>query len=456
MVSTWPYYAETSNMTKVRKVLNLLQSDGPGAASFWMLLDKGTRMVLGVFFNLVVARTLGPTLTGEYGTGLMVAYVLYPAFTMGLNELLIHEYAQHKDAGRVFGTSIMLKVMGAAAGLVAIGVYTILLRPDLAHITLTTLLLNAASFTFQVLDSADYYYQQQGNVRKLSVLKMGMLALFTPIKIALILMGADWLWVMLCIPLEFVGVYMGMTLISPSFRQLLSTFQVDWAYMAVLWKRVKVQLPATFASNTFMRLDLMLISVLGTTTDVGMYHAVVRFSEPWVLVPHIVSNSYASQYCQHKLQDEDKARTYWANFGGVMALISLVIVGSTWLGSPIVAYSIGNQYPHAIPLLCLHVLMMVFSTAGAYSWPWLVANHKTELWLARHLVGLVMLPVLAWLLWPMMGIFGVATALIITYGSIHFLGHALLASTREIFSMQLGAFSKLNVQNLKTLLTQRQ
>lgn len=443
-------------VTKAHKVVKLLRDDGPGAASFWLLVDKGARMVLGLLFNLALATSLGPVLAGQYSQSIALAYVLFPLFTLGINDLLISEYAKSAKPGAVLGSSMVIKFMGSMACIIGLWLFQLWQGQDIPFIKQVTLWLTIVTFVIQIFDGSDYYFQQLGNVRKLILMRVISQVFFTSVKLTLIYGGASWFWVMLCLPLEFFTVYGGMAIISPLFRNLMLTVRPSWELVRFMWQRTRVLLPATLASNTFMRMDVLLIGYLGSDYFAGIYGSTIRFSEPWVLVPYIISGSFSGHYYILFLTSKETARSYWQQFSGVLLVLAVVVIIATMIGAPLVGFLLGPKYSGSASLLTLHVTMLLFSAAGSFSWPWIVAHQRTDFWLYKHLFGIVLLAVLGWILWPLWGIYGVALSVILSNAVIHWLLHGLFPATRDLWAMQCASIRFVNWANIKALLSQRQ
>ncbi len=443
----------------VRSILTRINQDGPASTTFWLVAEKGARMVVGMLFNILFFKAIGPNLIGDYGPALATSYIVYPLFTLGLNDILIYQYSHSQELGQTFGTSWLMKVLG---GVLVLGIYTAFLLTAVSpsdwqdHFYLYVGLLSQfLMFLAQSVESADYYFQQQGTVRHLIKLKLVSLILFSAIKISLITEGGgpNDFWILMAIPAEVVLSYVLFWMLHKPFRQLLANCGVSVNMWRAMFAHAKIQLPSALVVNTFMRMDVLLIRwVLGNEAMAGIYAAAVRFSEPWLLIPFIVSNSFSSKYYDLRAKLAEKATAFWSDFAAVILLISLGIVGFTWAVAPVIGFYFGDKYPSLAAILSVHVLSIVFSAAGSFGWPWLVSHRYQSQIFWRNLAGIVLMACLSLLLWPILGIVGVAVSLSLSYGLIHVGANAINSKFRPLFLMQIGAIRRLSIQTIRRTL----
>lgn len=95
-----------------------------GANTFWLFLERGVRMVLGVLVGVWLARHLGPRDFGVLSFAESVAAVC-GALSLGcLDELLVREILEHpKRKNSIMGTAFALKIAGAVLSILTAALF---------------------------------------------------------------------------------------------------------------------------------------------------------------------------------------------------------------------------------------------------------------------------------------------------------------------------------------------
>lgn len=439
-----------------------VMKDGPTGTTFWLVLEKGMRMLTGLLFSAFFIKNLGPELNGNYASGLAFAYIIYPVFTLGLNELMIFEYSHHDKRGEVFGTTLGMKL---GAGLVIMGIYAAFLftqpafsQSDPIWYLYASLWSQFLMFWLQSLEGFDYYLQTKGNVRALIIIRVVCMAVFTAAKIWLCEPGGgpyDWL-IMAMVPIEVLVGYLIALPFSPLMRTLLNEISFNGQLEKSLRRRVMLQLPTILTVNTFVRVDVLIIKYwLGNDILAGIYSAAVRYSEPWFMVPYILANAFSAKFYSLFKTDRNAANALWARVAGLELILLSGIVVFTLMLAPAIQWFFGAKYENLVWLLSLHSLTIVFSGAGSFAWPWLLAaGYKSEV-IKRNLFGLVWLPVISWLLWPLIGLYSVILALITGYAVMNVFSNRLKADQHELYHILTGSWKYVSPQTIKDTLRQR-
>jgi O-antigen/teichoic acid export membrane protein len=102
--------------------------------------------------------------------------------------------------------------------------------------------------------------------------------------------------------------------------------------------------------------------------------------------------------------------------------------------------------------MSIHIGIVLCSAAGSFGWPWLVAHNQHWQIFWRNLLGLVLMAAFSYLLWPFVGIVGIAISLVIGYAINHIVFNALIKACNPLLKMQLDAFKYLNIHSIKSTL----
>jgi O-antigen/teichoic acid export membrane protein len=257
----------------------------------------------------------------------------------------------------------------------------------------------------------------------------------------------------MAIPLEVLFVYSLFWAINPAAKTLIKSSSISKKEISLLIQQAKVQLPSAFMINTFMRIDVLLIRWwLGNETLAGIYGAAIRFSEPWLMIPLILSNSFSGKYFSLKQKDPEMAENYWKGVSGIILLVALFVIGFTWALAPLLQLYYGQSFAGLSSVMSVHIFIVLCSAAGSFGWPWLVAHNQHWQIFWRNLIGLIVMAGLSYLLWPFAGIVGIAIALVVSYAVNHIVFNVMVKACYPLLKMQLEAYQQLKISSIKATL----
>lgn len=98
--------------------------------------------VLGLFINVYLARTLKPTLYGEYGVILTTAGIFYTLSSLGLQQIVIRSIARNQDNSKYyFQISLIARITGMLLAIVIFVIYSSIIDKEYSFLLYVLILL---------------------------------------------------------------------------------------------------------------------------------------------------------------------------------------------------------------------------------------------------------------------------------------------------------------------------
>ena len=381
----------------------------------WVVSDRVMRMAVGVVITSLVARYLGPERLGILGYA--IAWVsLFSALTgLGLDNLVVRDLVRSPDVrGEIIGTALVLRI---GAGLVAalLAPLAALLVASRRDAMLLVVFLSPTAILASV-ETFALWFQSQLRMRQVV---LGRLAGFVPgalIRIALVALNASLPWFALANTIEtaIAAGMLGATFVwGGRIRQSLR-------YRACRARKLLFEAWPLFLSSltvmVYLRIDQVLVPLLGGEYQAGIYGAAVRISELWYVVPtSIVAAAYPAVIAVEARGTAEFLAALHKLFRALTALAYLVGLVLTLGGPWIIRLLFGMKFTAAAPVLAIHVWSGVFVALGTARSLWDTSQGATKLAFYSTAEGAIVNIILNLLLVPSYGAVGSALATLVAY-----------------------------------------
>jgi len=414
-----------------RKVLLAIASN-----SGWLLVDKLTRILLGLIVGVWVARYLGPHQFGQLA--FVISYIAFfqAVANLGLDGIIVRDIAKNAAvAPQILGTAFALRFatgLGCWA-ISVIGMY--LISGDDSQTLLLTALIGAG-LIFQAADTVDLWFQSQSQSRRTVIAKLVGYLLSNGLKVALVLANAPLSAFAAVIALDTLASAFGLAIAYRRFptrgrwkavRQQASTLLREcWPFML-----------SGLSIMVYMRIDQIMLKEMLGDRELGIYSAALQVSQVWHVIPITLATSLAPFVAQKRSLGEDQYYDALVRifrlFGSLAVLLSIV---TSIASSALVGLLYGAAYAEAAPVLAIHVFSNFFVFQGVAQGLWLANEGAGRLSLAKTALGGVTAILGNLLLLPLFGTKGAAIVAIASFGISAVLSNALFAP--RILLMQLG------------------
>lgn len=400
---------------------------GAAANTVWLLVDRATKMLLGILVGAWVARHLGPHHFGELAFVLAFATIFQTVAQLGLDSIVVRDIAQqpdraHKLLGVTFGARF---AAGCVCWMAAVG-GILLLRPEDPRLHVMTAIV-AAGCLFQAVDAVDIWFQSQTQSHLGVKAKLMAYGVTAAAKIGLILSGAGLEWFAGVTALEFA-----LNALALVFAYRFHPTGRPWKWdRSVAFKLAAEAYPVTLAGIAvilYLRVDQLMLGELLGPSALGTYSAVVPLSTAFYFLPVAICASAAPELARLKQHDEAQYQMALDRLFSLMWWCALPLsiglaVSARWL----VGLLFGHTYLAGADVLSIHAFSIVFVALGVAQSQWIAIEKKSPISLYKTLIGLLFSVVLNYLAIPRWGVEGAAAATVASFAISAVFANAILA-----------------------------
>lgn len=414
---------------------------------FWMVFEKGSRLVIGVAVSGLMARSLGPSNFGELNYYISLLSIASVLSSLGLNRIIVREVANHLEE-RLFChitviTSFYCRLLVSLLIWAGVVMASYLITEDE---TLYVAVIFASLF-FISFDVFDFYAQGASEFRVVSLCRLCTFIIISLVKVAIVYYGGSLLTFVSLVLIEYLltAIFFYLFLV----RKDIHLWQIENISAKRGLQLVKESWPeiiAGFGAILFMRLDQIFLQLFVGSTSVGIYSAATRITEAWYFMPTaIIAATFPKLVAM-------RSESYEKYFNGIKILTSFLIMLSlsaaiffTLTADWIVAIIFGPAYAESANVIVLHTWGAVFLCMGTASGSWLVAERKLALNLWRNLFGLIVCAIANLMLVKPYGVTGAAISTVLGLSAAFYFFDLLHPQLRAMFFLKTSALSPIHI-----------
>ncbi|EGM69252.1 flippase [Shewanella sp. HN-41] len=410
--------------------------------TLWMLLEKSSRLVIGVLISSLMARNLGPEGFGQLNFYISLLSIASVLSSLGLNRIIVREVANH-IGDKFFGqntvvTALYLRLfVSLTLWITAIAVSSLIWSEELLFIAVVF-----ASLFFISFDVFDFYAQGISDFKRISLCRLATFFIVSLLKVGVIMLGGGveaFIWLVM---IEYLLVALFFYLFFIRRHKLkLAPKQINVQRGLDLVKESWPEIIAGFGAILFMRLDQIFLQWLAGDASVGIYSAATRITEAWYFLPSVIIATTFPKLVSLR------SSSYENYFEGIKMLMSFLVTLSfvvaiffSLTADWIVSLLFGPTYAESANVIVLHTWGGIFLCMGLTSGSWLVAEKKLKLNLQRNLFGLAVSAITNWTLIPIYGVTGSAIATVAGLSAAFYFYDFLHPQLRPMFWLKSGAF----------------
>ena len=404
----------------------------------WLMLDRVVRMLIGVTVGAWVARHLGPEKFGALAYVIALLAFFQTATALGMDMILAREVPKRPaDAPILLGSALRLRLAVGSIGWSGACIAMAFLRPgDTVALVMTALA--AGSLLLQPADLVDLWFQSQSQSRRAAIPRIVSFLTVSGLRVVLILLDAP-LWTFAAAYL--VDAALATLFIRAAYRRhpTASTWRWDrgtaWALLQHSWP----MLLSGISIVAYMRIDQLLLRSLAGDRELGLYSAILPFSQAWNFIPTTVCASAMPFLVRLNADNPNAFRQRLLHLFGLLTWCSFGLCAVVSLGSaPLVHGLLGTRFESASNILSVHVFSNVPIFLGVAQMAYLTIVGRTRLILFQTLAGVVASVALNLILIPRFGALGSAIAGVAAQSVSAVLCNSFLAP--ELFRMQMTAW----------------
>jgi len=379
--------------------------------SFWILLEKASRIISGILVGILVVRYLGAEQYGIISLGLSVIAILTIISTLGLDSLVVRELLTRKDdSNKILGTAFLLRLFGS--------LWVILLATSWAYMnksseTTLIIFLLSLSILFQSFTVIDFYFQSQVKGKLTAINQVITLSISAFAKLALIYSEAGLIWfasmaafeagISALLQIKFYS-NQGFTISSWQFSGKEARFLLKYAVPLII---------STAIQMVYLNADTLLIDkLLNEMSLVGQYSAGLRISQASYFIPIAICAAVFPGIVNNRQNRKLQIMRLTQLYSLMLWLAIFVIIGALLFGDFVISFLYGNKFPLSAEIFKLHVLGSIPVFWGTAWAMWMLAEQKQKYVVAMQVLIALSVLILDLLLIPNYGISGAALALV--------------------------------------------
>jgi PST family polysaccharide transporter len=413
---------------------------GPGGAGqtfrgfSWLMADKLTSMAAALFVSIPIARHLGPADYGLLAFTLSFVAIVMPLSAAGLENIVTRELVERKDdQGVTMGTVLFLRKLIGAIVFLVFGLYCFFgpfpddrVRIYAAILTGCAIAGNASIFQnwFIANHKAKYF----------AIFNTGRTVLFSAIRLQQVVMGA---------PLEhFIyisAIELGISGLNAWAAYLCARseplkLQVSKSLAWLLLKRSWPLAASSVAASIYLKLDVVLLVTLSSSSEAGIYSAAARISEIWYFLPTLLMTAMFPTFLDIRRRSESEYSAFLQNTLDTLAAVGTLLAIFVAISSPLIVRVLyGQDFARASAVLSIHIWAGVFIFMRAVLSKWMIAEDLYMFSLFTHGSGAVLNVILNFVLIPKYGAIGAALSTLVAYSSSSYICLLPFARTRPMF-----------------------
>lgn len=318
---------------------------------FWLLADRGWRLVLNIAVLGVVARQLGVEEFGRLNYAASLAALFAPLASLGIEGLVVRELVRRPEDWRtLLGTAAGLRLGGGFIALLGVGVVGFGHRDGYELAGLAMLV--ACGFVPQALEVTDLWFQKEIQSRYSAIARGAAALLGAGVKLKLVQMNAPLVWFALALGLDLA---LAATALACAYQQRggrLSAWRFCPATARQLLREAAPLIGVGLLVAVYLRVEQVLVREVLGDGAAGVYFAAARLAEQWLVLPGLIISSVYPLLARHSTRESaNQARRMQQLFDALTLLGLLLAAGVTVVGPWLVPLLFGEQYRAAVPVI---------------------------------------------------------------------------------------------------------
>ena len=332
----------------------------------WLALDKTLAIFHSLIVGAIVARYLGPSLFGILAFAGAISVSMKPLITWGGDNVVTRDFVSQEDRGELFWSVFFSRMI---LGLIIFLLVAICITTGLIELSGATEVWVVIIYSLPLIFS--------GFEIAVLVLRSQHRNVFAVVAANVVLMAVSLT--------KLVLVYQQMSLIwfaaITSTNAILAGISVFWITQRIGLvpaprlpsKRVLIELiqecwPLILSALSvvlYMNVDTIMLRLMHTTEEAGIYSVAVRLSMVWYFVPVVLGMSFLPWLTRTYQDRQENYMQALARFFEVNALLSYASVVIALIAFPtIIYYLFGPDYSESISVFRWHVFGIIFVFMG--------------------------------------------------------------------------------------------
>ncbi len=400
--------------------------------SSWLISEKVVALIANLLVAIVLARVLGTEVFGHLNYILALVALVAPLTAMGMHVLVMRELVEAPEREiEIMSTAAAYRSVGAVVGFLGLLLWAFLSPMSLME-RLSLVLIGSAAM-LQAFQVVEYFFQAQVSARHVVKMRACVIVTAAVAKLIVVYYHPSLLALAMIYALEYLAWGLGYVLLYHKRGSGFRWRAINWHYGRQLFKQAVWLILSGVAAVLYLKIDQVMLGVMVSKSEVGIYAVAVRLSEVWYFFAiAIVTSFFAGLLKLKQTHTETYQRRLQQLCDGLLITALALAVVVTLLADAVVPWLFGNEYGPAAPILMIHIWASLFVFMRALASKWLIAERLLVFSLVSHGLGATLNIIANLVLIPSLQGEGAAWATLLSYASAAYFAFWLSASTRPL------------------------
>ena len=374
----------------------------------WIIACKLCKAVLTLVSTMIVSRYLGVEGYGIINYAASLVSFVTPIMKLGLSEILVHEIVCNpEDEGKTLGTTIVLNLISSFLCVAGIVGFVCIVNANERDTILVTLCYSLL-LVFQAMEMVYYWFQAKLKSKYTSIAILVAYIVVVAVQLGLTVCRAPIYFIALSYSIEYLII--ALVLIFFYKKDGVHKLSFSARQAKVLLHKGKYYIISSLMVMVFSQTDKIMLKLMCSDATVGIYSAAITCASmtSFVFVAIIDSIRPTIFDAERDSLDFEKKMT---SLYSVIIWFSLVQCVIITLAAPIIILVMyGTEYSAATNILRLSVWFTTFSYIGTVRNIWILSYGYQRYLNWINISGAVVNVLLNFLLIPVYGAMGAASA----------------------------------------------
>lgn len=410
----------------------------------WIFFGNLTHSILSFLLNIFIARKFSTNDYGimNYSTSLIAFFITLG--TLGFDSTITKKFAENEDnCGEYLGSTITIRCIYSVFSIFILQIIVRALNCDdrLLH---TISLVQSFTILFNAFNSIVYWFRYKYEANFVAIARLVAFGLSALWRIFAIVFSDD-------IVIYVIGTSIETALFA---FLLLIMYKRKYNYkmkfsFPILKDMIKISYPficSAILSTVYAQTDKIMLKNMLDNTAVALYSVSSLLANAAAIIPTTIIEGFRPDIMKYKYSNEVMYLKRLRQLYAIIFWVSIMYcVFITIFAKQIILIVYGTKYLDAVSSLSLIVWYTAFSYFGAINSLYMVAENKTKWVQIITLSGAVINVLLNYILIPIWGIIGAATASLVTQFVANFILIAIIKPLRSNFKVMIKGIMLKNI-----------
>ena len=397
----------------------------------WLVFDKFARASLNFLLFIFLARYLGPQEFGILNYLLALVFLFTSLSSLGINPVLTNILIKNKRKtnNSIISNSYILRFFSSLFGYLIFILFIIYLHGKNVYLSYSIIIgLSIIVKSYEVLFS---YFESKSLSKYIVISQTISLVIVFSLIVFFLYLEFDIKYIYYCFLIDsLITLFLINIFFFKKERNFL--FNLDFRKIyKIIYKSFPVLL-SIISIVIYMRIDQVMINLLLSEKDVGIYSVSVRIVEMFHFIPKIIIVSYLPILLISKNYTFELIKINSLIFKLSILVIFFIFALSKYITSIL----FGEIYMESVLTTILLSISLIFVFFGVANEHWYISKNLQKYYALNVFIGAITNIILNYFLIPSFGISGAAYSTILTYLLIIFLFDIFNKKTRVLLKIK--------------------